>query len=143
MRFGFFILLLCGAAIAQAPVYKAAPVGTLKQVMRGVVLPNSDILFSVAQTAPKNDKEWGVVQDSAIAISEAAALISMPGRLLSNGQKVPLERADWVKFTKELVDAGAASYKAAQSKNQDVVTLSLDRLSAACDSCHEVYRDKH
>ena len=41
------------------------------------------------------------------------------------------------------MDAGAASYKAAQSKNQDVVTLSLDRLSNACDSCHEVYRDKH
>lgn len=143
MRLGFFILLLCGAAIAQAPIYKPAPVGTLKQVMRGVILPNSDILFSVAQTAPKNDKEWGVVQDSAIAISEAAALISMPGRLLSNGQQVSLERVDWVKFTKELVDAGAASYKAAQSKNQDAVTLTLDRLSAACDSCHEVYRDKH
>jgi hypothetical protein len=142
MRFGF-ILLFCGAAIAQAPVYKPAPIGTLKQVMRGVVLPNSDILFSVAQTSPKNDKEWAVVQDSAIAISEAAALISMPGRLLSNGQKVPLDRPDWIKFTQELVDAGAASYKAAQSKNQDVVILSLDRLSNACDRCHEVYRDKH
>jgi len=142
MRFAF-ILLYCGAVIAQAPVYKPAPIGILKQVMRGVVLPNSDILFSVAQTPPKNDKEWAVVQDSAIAISEAAALISMPGRLLSNGQKVPLERADWIKFTKELVDAGAASYKAAQTKNQDVVTVSLDRRSAACDSCHEVYRDKH
>ena len=142
MRFGI-LLLLCGAAIAQAPVYKPAPVGTLKQVMRGVLLPNSDIVFSVSQTPPKNDKEWAVVQDSAIAISEAAALISMPGRLLSNGQKVPLERPDWIKFTKELVDAGAASYKAAQSKNQDVVVVSLDRLSNACDSCHEVYRDKH
>ena len=142
MRFAF-ILLCCGVATAQGPVYKPAPIGTLKQVMRGVVLPNSDILFSVAQTPPKNDKEWAVVQDSAIAISEAAALISMPGRLLSNGQKVPLERADWIKFTKELVDAGAASYKAAQTKNQDVVTVSLDRLSAACDSCHAVYRDKH
>ena len=142
MRFGF-ILLLCGAAVAQAPVYKPAPVGTLKQVMRGVVLPNSDILFSVAQTPPKNEKEWAVVQDSAIALSESAALISMPGRLLSNGQNVPLERADWAKFTKELVDAGAASYKAAQSKNQDVVIVSLDRLGNACDRCHEVYRDKH
>jgi len=142
MRFAFF-LFLCGAAIAQAPAYKPAPIGTLKQVMRGVLLPNSDIVFSVAQAAPKNDKEWAVVQDSAIAISEAAALISMPGRLLSNGQKVPLERADWIKFTQELVDAGSASYKAAQSKNQDVTTLSLDRLSNACDACHAVYRDKH
>lgn len=142
MRFGI-ILLLSVAATAQAPIYKPAPIGTLKQVMRGIVLPNSDILFSVAQTPPKNDKEWAVVQDSAIAISEAAALISMPGRLLSNGQKVPLDHADWGKFTQELVDAGKASYKAAQSKNQDVVTLSLDRLSNACDSCHEVYRDKH
>lgn len=142
MRFGF-ILLLCGAAIAQAPAYKPVPVGTLKQVMRGIVLPNSDILFSVAQTPPKNDKEWAVVQDSAIALAESAALISMPGRLLSNGQKVPLEHADWIKFTQELVDAANASYKAAQTKNQDVVTVSLDRLSNACDRCHEVYRDKH
>jgi hypothetical protein len=142
MRFGF-VLLLCGAAIAQAPVYKPEPIGTLKQVMRGVVLPNSDILFSVAQTPPKNDKEWAVVQDSAIAIAESAALISMPGRLLSNGQKVPLARPDWIKFTQELVDAANATYKAAQTKSQDVVTVSLDRLSNACDSCHEVYRDKH
>ena len=116
MRFGFFILLFCGAAIAQAPIYRPAP--TLKQVMRGVILPNSDILFSVAQTVPKNDKEWSVVQDSAIAISEAAALISMPGRLLSNGQKVSLEPVDWVKFTKQLVDAGAASYKAASRRTR-------------------------
>ncbi len=142
MRFGC-IFLLCGAAIAQAPVYRPTPVGTLKQVMRGIVLPNSDILFSVFQTAPKNDKEWSVVQDSAIAISESAALISMPGRLLTNGEKVPVERADWIKFTQELVEAGRACYQAAQSKNRDVVVVSLDRLSAACDSCHKVYRDQH
>jgi cytochrome c556 len=56
---------------------------------------------------------------------------------------VPLERADFIKFTQELVDAGGATYKAAQSKNRDVVVLTLDRLSNACDSCHGVYRDKH
>ena len=142
MRFGL-VLLLCGAAIAQAPAYKPEPIGTLKQVMRGIVLPNSDILFSVAQTPPKNDKEWAVVQDSAIAIAESAALISMPGRLRSNGQKVPQDRPGCAKFTQELVDAANDTYKASQSKSQDVMTVSLDRLSNACDSCHEVYRDKH
>jgi len=142
MRFAL-ILLLCGAAIAQAPVYQATPIGNLKQAMRGVLLPSANIVFSVSQLAPKNDKEWAVVQESAIAISESAALISMPGRLLANGQRVPVEHADWIKFTQELVEAGRASYQAAQSKDQDVVTKSLDRLSAACDSCHTVYRDKH
>ncbi|MEO8049726.1 MAG: hypothetical protein ABI833_04855 [Acidobacteriota bacterium] len=104
--------------------------------MRGIVLPNSDILFSVAQTPPKDDKEWAVVQDR----RESATLISMAGRLLANGEKVPVERADWNKFTQELVDADAACCQAAQSKNRDVV-VSLDRLSATCDSSHKVYRD--
>ena len=95
----------------------------------------------MAQTAPKDDKGWAAIENSAIAIAEAAALITMPGRLRDNGQPVPVERADWIKFSQELADAGQASYKAAHSKNQEAVSMSTDRLSEACDSCHGVYRD--
>jgi cytochrome c556 len=136
------VLFLAGAAIAQAPAFRPKPIGNLKQVMRGILLPNSDAIFGVAQTAPKNDKEWADVENSAIAIAEAAALIAMPGRLRENGQAVPVQRPDWIKYTQELAESARASYKAAQSKSQDAVSMSTDRLSEACDSCHMVYRDK-
>ena len=135
----FFV---AGVAIAQAPAFKPKPMGNLTQVMRGILLPNSDAIFAVAQTAPKDDKEWTAIENSAIAIAESAALITMPGRLRENGQPVPVLRPDWIKFSQELADAAQASYQAARTKNQETVSMSTDRLSEACDSCHSVYRDK-
>jgi cytochrome c556 len=55
---------------------------------------------------------------------------------------VPVERADWIKFTDELVEAGKAAYKASQARNQDAVSEVSNQLADACLHCHEVYRDK-
>ena len=137
------ILLLVGLAMAQAPAsFKPKPVGNLKQVMRGILLPNSDTIFNVQQTAPKDDKAWADVQNAAVALAESAALINMPGRLRADGTPVPVRNADWVRFSDALVKASEASLKAAQSKSQDAVGKSTDALSDACDSCHKIYRDK-
>jgi cytochrome c556 len=135
------LLLIAVAAVAQAPSFKPKPVGNLKQVMRSVPYPNSDIIFGVQSKAPKDEKEWQTVENAAIAISETANLITMPGRVRSNGQPVPVQRADWIKYSQGLVAAGQACYKAAQSKSQDAVSNCTDQLSEACDNCHKVYRD--
>jgi cytochrome c556 len=135
------LLLFAVAAIAQAPSFKPKPVGNLKQVMRSIPLPNSDIIFAVQGKAPADDKGWQAVENAAIAISETATLITMTGRVRSNGQPVPVQRADWMKYAQALVPAGEACYKAAQSKNQDAVSNCTDQLSEACDNCHKVYRD--
>jgi cytochrome c556 len=129
-------------AVAQAPTYKPKPVGNLKQVMRSVPYPNSDIIFAVQTTAPKDDDEWKKVQNAAVAISETANLITLPGRLREDGKPVPVQNADWNKFARGLVEAGQACYKAALSKNQEVVSGCTDKLSEACSNCHDVYRDK-
>jgi cytochrome c556 len=135
------LLLIAVAAVAQAPSFKPKPVGNLKQVMRSVPYPNSDIIFGVQSKVPKDEKEWQTVENAAIAISETANLITMPGRVRSNGQPVPVQRADWIKYSQGLVAAGQACYKAAQSKSQDAVSNCTDQLSEACDNCHKVYRD--
>lgn len=140
MRF-ISLLFFVVTVTAQAPSFKPKPIGNLKQVMRSIPYPNSDVIFAVQSKAPKDDKEWQTVENAAIAISETAALISMPGRLRSNGQPVPVQRADWIKYSQALVLAGQACYKAAQSKNQDAVSNCTDQLSEACDNCHKVYRD--
>ena len=135
------LLFFAVAAIAQAPSFQPKPIGNLKQVMRSIPYPNSDIIFAVQGKAPKDEKEWQTVENAAIAISETATLITMPGRLRSNGQPVPVQRADWIKYSQGLVAAGQACYKAAQSKSQDALGTCTDQLSEACDNCHKVYRD--
>jgi hypothetical protein len=133
--------LIAGLALAQAPAFRARPVGNLKQVMRSIPYPNSNIIFDVQSKAPKDDDEWKTVENAAMAIAETAALITMPGRLREDGQPAPVTRADWVKFSQELVSAGQVCYKAARAKNVDAVGECTNQLSDSCSNCHDVYRD--
>jgi hypothetical protein len=129
------VLLLVGTAIAQALG------GNLKQVMRSVLLPNSNIIFEFQSITPKNDMQWQTVAKAAIAIQESANLILLPGRLRSNGQPAPVQAADYVKYTQALVLAGGKCLKGAQAKNLDDISNCTDLLSEACDNCHKIYRD--
>jgi cytochrome c556 len=135
------LFLLAGVAIAQAPSYTPKPYGSLKQVMRGVALPSSDIIFGVQGKEPKTDAEWQIVENASVAIEETANLILLRGRVRSNGQPVPVQAADYAKFAAALIPAGRDCLKAAQKKNQDDVSNCTDSLSQACDNCHKVYRD--
>jgi len=136
-------LVLAGAATAQAPsTFKPKVSGNLKQVMRSILRPNSDIIFDVQAAAPKNDMDWNTVQNAAIALEEAMNLVAMPGRLREDGKSVPVQRADWVKYEQGVVAAGQACYKAAQSKNPEAVSNCTDQLADSCAACHDVYRDK-
>ena len=70
--------------------------------------------------------KWEAVENSALALSEVANLLMLPGRTCANGLDVPLKNADWAKFVQGLRDAGTAAYKAAQSKNQDKIVDAAD-----------------
>jgi cytochrome c556 len=137
------LVFLAGAAIAQAPSsFKPKPFGNLKQVMRGILRPNSDIIFNVQATPPKNDMEWNGIENAAVALEEAANLITLPGRLREDGQPVPAQRANWNKWAQGVLDAGQACYKAAQAKSADKVNDCTDKLAESCSNCHDVYRDR-
>jgi hypothetical protein len=129
--------------------------------MRGIPFPNSNIIFDTQTTDPGAVKKpedtsgagasaqynsvyggWQAVENAALAISETANLIMIPGRLCENGKPVPLDRDDYKKFAAGLADAGKAAYKAAQSKNVDAMVDVAGTMSDACAACHEVYRDK-
>jgi cytochrome c556 len=155
---------------AAEPVARAAsqppasqPYGTLAQMMRGIPFPNSNIIFDAQAQDPGAPKPppqkagagtgataayanvysgWPMVENSAVALSETANLIMIPGRLCENGKPVPLEREDFKKFAEGLAEAGRFALKAAQSKNQDAVIEAGGVVADACAACHEVYRDK-
>jgi quinoprotein glucose dehydrogenase len=141
------------------------PAGNLAEVMRGILFPSSNIIFT-AQTldpgAPRTTLDgasttggfnwvtwgggiysgWELIDYAAVALAESAPLMLTPGRRCENGKPVPVNDADWVKFTEELAEAGKAAYKASQSRNQDVVSDVTNQVADACLHCHQVYRDK-
>jgi hypothetical protein len=162
-------LMSCSSAPAPAPAASTAPAagaaqlkGNLLQVMRGILFPNSNIVFDAqsndpgaAKPADKNAAPasgataafsgvyggWEAVENASIALGEAANLISLPGRSCANGKPVPLNDATYQKGLAALRDASDVALKAAQAKNMDQILDAADKITMACSTCHDVYRD--
>jgi hypothetical protein len=135
--------------------------GTLVQVMRGILFPASNVVFAVQGKNPADIKPaenidpstatdpfqgpyngWLAVENSGIALAEAANLISLPGRKCGNGHDVPVNNPDWPMLVQGLRDAGMKTYEAAKSKNPDSIQDAADAVAGACANCHDKYRDK-
>ena len=131
----------------------------LRQLMRGTLFPASNIIFA-AQDQNPNDVppakdpatatnllasaygKWEAIENSALALSEVANLLMVPGRKCANGRAVPINNPDWPKFVQGLRDAGVVVYKAAQTKNQEKIVDAADVMTTACANCHDKYREK-
>jgi mono/diheme cytochrome c family protein len=131
----------------------------LAQLMRGITFPNANILFNVQVKDPAKEKPampmpfdyvlwgstvyygWQVVDQAALALVETAPLFLVPGRRCENGKPVPVDRADWKRYTAALVDVGRAAYRASQTRNVDAVVKVAEQLNESCANCHKVYRD--
>jgi hypothetical protein len=162
------IVTMCfAAAAAQTPAPArgrgAAPAarvqGNLLQVMRGILYPASNVIFAAQSDDPATIKPatpdpatspnpltssyggWTAVENAGIALAEAANLLTIPGRMCSNGKPAPIQNADWQMWVQELRDAGMATYKAAQAKNQDAILEAAGVVSEACQHCHDKYRE--
>lgn len=86
--------------------------------------------------------KWQAVENSALALADAATLLTIPGRKCSNGVLAPVNNSDWVKFVQGLRDASMKAYEAAQAKDQDKILDASDTLTTACANCHDKYREK-
>lgn len=153
------LLMLMGfSLLAQSPMQVPA---NLNQLMRGVLYPASNVVFSAqtddpgkAKPVPGTDPSmatdpllstfggWQAVENAALALGESANLLMIPGRSCSNGAPVPMENPDWAKFVQDLRDAGTTAYKAAQAKDQDKMIEVAETLASACSGCHRKWRDR-
>ena len=127
--------------------------------MKGIFFPNSNVIFATQGTDPDKMPEdrdaslavnplastygkWQAVENSSLAITEAANLLLVPGRKCANGRAVPVANPDWNKFVRDLKAAGMTAYKAAQAKDQDKMVDVSDVITQACANCHDKYREK-
>jgi mono/diheme cytochrome c family protein len=146
------------ASAAAGAVTFEAP-SNLAQLMRAVTFPNANILFNVQVKDPATQKPvmpvpfdyigwgstvyygWQAVDQAALALIETAPLFLLPGRRCENGRPVPVDRADWKKYTQALVDIGKTAYRASQTRNADAVVKIAEQLNDTCANCHKAYRD--
>lgn len=149
--------LTAGSAAAQTSL-ETPPVGTLAQIMRGIYFPNSNIIFDTQMQDPGAPPEetsgsgtvsstfsgiytgWQVVENAALVLAESASLINKPGRLCQNGRMAPVQRYDYLRWSREMTDVAWDIYQAALEKDQAKVGELTNNLAEACDNCHRVYR---
>src|SRR5688572_18331468 len=159
----FLVLPACGLSLtAQTPSADAVPPpADLNQLMRGVLYPAANVVFSAQGDNPGDVKfvpghdpnmstdpltstfgGWQAVENAALALAESANLLSIAGRNCSNGVPAPTKDPAWTVFVQEVRDASMKSYRAAQAKDQEEMIETAETLSAACAGCHRKFRDR-
>ena len=126
-------------AAVDAPA--VTPVATVKHIMRGIVAPSATVVFDsvstivdaagIQENQPRTDEEWAIVASSAAALVESGNLLVMGDRAI--------DRGDWVKMSRALMDAASAALKAAESKSAQGILDAGETINASCDNCHERY----
>lgn len=160
----FVMLAAWGMSIlAQEPPATEAPQvhANMNQLMRGVFYPAANVVFfaqaddpGAVKRIPGDDPAmatdplmstyggWQAIENAALALAESANLLLIPGRTCSNGVPAPTKDPDWSKFVREVRDAGMSAFKAAQTRNQDKMVETSEKLSTACAGCHLKWRNR-
>ena len=158
------MLALYGLSLmAQTPSTNATQEvhADLNHLMRGVLYPAANVVFFAQAENPGDVKPvpgqdpsmatdpltstfggWQAIENAALALAESANLLSIPGRICSNGAPVPITDPAWAPFVQGVRDASMLAYKAAQTKDQDKMIDISETLSAACAGCHRKWRDR-
>jgi hypothetical protein len=164
------MLSACGRSlIAQTPSTSNATPSTnasqvhanLNQLMRGVLYPAANVVFSAQADNPAEIKfvpghdpnmstdpltssfgGWTAVENAALALAESANLLAIEGRRCSTGVVAPTKDPVWTGFVRDLRAASMKAHAAAKAKDQEQMIAVADVLSATCTGCHRRFRDR-
>lgn len=139
MRF-LVILLLAGAAMAQAPSAPSTPapasflksVGTMSELMIDIIFTTSNEIFYVGRNENKSLKDWEDLKNNALILAESANLLMAENRAR--------DKERWMVDAKLLWEVGNKAFKAAKAKDLEALKALNDELYESCQSCHEHYR---
>ncbi len=146
---------MCVGARAQAP--EPRPVSTMQQLMQAIVFTNANVIFAAERDDPATIARdarpslstnppsglyggWQAVENSGLALADAAELLNARNRVCSNGRAVPIDDARWKAAVAALRDAGIKVAAAARARSQDGMSAVSEQLINSCSSCHQAYR---
>ena len=137
--------VLAGAACEAAPPPPTPPafrsVVTNQQLMAEVLEPAANVYWEAVGTTvdkrgtvehvPKSDAEWAAVRNAATVIAESGNLMLITPRAL--------DRDDWTRLARALVDVGERARRAAGSHDRAAVFDAGAEVYQACVNCHVRY----
>ena len=162
----FLVLGVVGVTHAQGP--SDEPIGTLAQLMRGIMFPNSNKLFDLQSQEPGTElpemspeideamaafmgtasarfsgvyRGWPDVEGAAVALADGAKLAMIEGRLCENGVSAPVDNADYIEGARLLEESALNVLEAAQMRDYDAASFAVNFLVESCSHCHRTYRD--
>ena len=132
------------APAVQPQAVEASPVGTVKDVMKGIVDPNAMAIWDavgaestanggVVEKAPKTDAEWAVVEHNALTLAEAANLLFTYGRAMSRPEEANSKsQPDAPELTPAQIEKKIADNRAEWVKHaKDLQATAMKALAAA------------
>ena len=142
---------------AHAQTSESRPPSTMQQLMQGIVFPNANVIFAAQTVDPASIQRdaqpslstnaltglyggWQAIENSGLALAEAADLLNARGRVCSNGRPVPVGEADWKAAVAALRESGFEVAGAARARSQDRMGDVTEGLTNACSGCHRIYR---
>jgi hypothetical protein len=162
-------LAQCKKAPAESAATDYELVGTIHDIMEGIVDPASDVLFDAVATEitaaginekrPQTDEEWAHIEANALMLAEAANLLKMPGRKVappgvqtkSEGADAPeltaeeiqskmdADRTKWLQYATSLQEQAKKARDAALNKDVDGLFALGEHIDVTCERCHLEY----
>jgi cytochrome c553 len=128
------LLVPVASASAQRSTSGVRPVATVKQLHEIMITPASDAVFRASGETPTSERSWVEARNQAVVLAEAGNLLMLGSRVRDN--------AGWMRMSRALVDAAATAATAAEKKDADALAGAGDIITAACEACHQPYRDR-
>ena len=169
-RFVTLVMMLAlfvpGTALAQG--LSEEPIGTLAQLMRGLMFPNANKMFDVQSQEPGGElpemnaeiseavsaivgpasarflgvyRGWPTVEGAAVALADGAKLAMLPGRLCGNGEPVPIDQPEYIEGARLLEESAVKVLDGARTQDYEAVWDAINYINDSCTHCHKTYRD--
>jgi hypothetical protein len=159
----------CKTPPAPAPQGAETPVGTVKEIMKGIVDANSAAIWDAVGTeetprgtvekAPATDEEWTKLEYNALVLAEVANLLKTPGRKVASpeqanatsqpgapeltplqiGEKIAGDPAAWNAKVDAFQATAVKAIGAARAHDKDGILEVGSEIDSACEGCHKVY----
>ena len=104
---------------------------TNRQVMLGLTIPASDVVFQAGSKGPPDDAEWDRIVANAVMLAES-------GNLMLTGPR-DLKQPEWTQFARELVARSKVAAEAAGKHDVDAVLEAGNGIYEVCENCHNKY----
>jgi hypothetical protein len=126
---------------AAPPATPFHTVYTVDDLMDYVITPAAEAYWGsvsiiidmdgVTENFPTSDAEWESVLVAAITLAESGNLLMMPPRALGGD--------DWMRLSRDMVEAGVVAADAARAQDVDAVFDASEQVYNACQACHNQY----